>query len=66
MFISIIFFIIIVIVIYIFVPIYAKAKKIKEKHIEEARKRGDLDEVKRLENMSDDQAALEFEDELDK
>ena len=66
MFISIIFFIIIVIVIYIFVPIYAKAKKIKEKNIEETRKRGDLDEVKRLENMSDDQAALEFEDELDK
>lgn len=63
MFISFIFFIIIV-VICIFAVIYTRAGKVKQKHIEEAEKRGDMQEVKRLKDMSDDQAADEFEDEL--
>lgn len=61
--ISIIFFIIIIFV-FMFFAIYARARKVKEKHIKEAEKRGDTEEVKRLKNMSDDQAADEFEDEL--
>lgn len=63
MFISIIF-LVIVAVIFMFAFAYTKARKVKEKHIQEAEKRGDLQEAKRLKNMSDDQAADEFEDEL--
>ena len=36
----------------------------RQKHIDEAEKRGDIKEVERLKNMSDDEAAEEFEDEL--
>ncbi len=63
MFISIIFFVIVA-VICLFAVIYARAKKVKQKHLEEAEKRGDIKEVERLKNMSDDEAADEFEDEL--
>ena len=47
-----------------FAVIYAKAKNVRQKHIDEAEKRGDMQEVKRLRNMSADEAADEFEDEL--
>ncbi len=67
MFISIIFFIV-VIVICMFAVVYAKARKVRQKHIDEhideAEKRGDIQGVERLKNMSDDEAADEFEDEL--
>ncbi len=65
MFISIIFFIVVT-VICVFAVVYAKARKVRQKHIDEAEKRGDMQEVKRLKNMSDDEAADEFEDELSK
>jgi len=61
---SFIIFFIIVAVICIFAVIYAGAKKVRQKHIDEAEKRGDIKEVERLKNMSDDEAAEEFEDEL--
>jgi uncharacterized protein YpmB len=66
MFIIIIIIIIFIVVaaIFIFAGIYARAKKVKQKHIDEAEKRGDMEEVKRLKDMSDDQAAQEFKDEL--
>ena len=63
MFISVIFFIVIA-VIFIFAVAYARAGKVKTKHIKEAEKRGDIEEIQRLKNMSDDEAADEFEDEL--
>lgn len=63
MFISIVF-LIIVAVICAFAVIYARARKVRKKHIDEAEKRGDAQEVKRLKDMSDDEAADEFEDEL--
>ncbi|HRY63268.1 MAG TPA: hypothetical protein P5267_01515 [Patescibacteria group bacterium] len=66
MFISIVFLIAIIAIVCIIAAVYAKAKKVKEKHIEAARKRGDTQEVKRLEEMSVDEAADEFEEELDK
>jgi hypothetical protein len=64
MVISLFLLVIIIGVIFMFAFIYAKARKIKEKHIKEAEKHGDLREAERLKNMSDDRAADEFEDEL--
>lgn len=63
---NLLFIFIIVAVICIFAVIYTRARKVKQKHIEEAEKRGDIQEVERLKNMSDDEAADEFEDELSK
>jgi len=61
---SFIIFFIIIAVICVFAVVYARAKKVRQKHIDEAEKRGDVQEVKRLKDMSDDEAADEFEDEL--
>jgi hypothetical protein len=63
MFISIVFLIIIAII-FAFAAVYARAGKVKQKHIQEAEKRGDMQEARRLKDMSDDQAGDEFEDEL--
>lgn len=65
MFVSIIFLIIIALI-FMFVAVWNKARNIKQKHILDAEKRGDIKEVERLKNLSDDQAADEFEDELSK
>jgi len=65
MFVSIIFLIIIGIICF-FAVVYARARKVKQKHIEEAEKRGDTKEAERLRKMSDDEAADEFENELSK
>ena len=61
---SFIIIFIVIAVICVFAVVYARAKKVKQKHIDEAEKRGDVQEVKRLKDMSDDEAADEFEDEL--
>ncbi|MDD5145855.1 MAG: hypothetical protein PHF44_03370 [Candidatus Pacebacteria bacterium] len=63
MFISIIFFVIIA-VICMFAVVYAKARNVKQKHIADAEKRGDLQEANRLKDMSEDEAADEFDDEM--
>lgn len=57
-------FLVIVAMILMLAFAYSKAKEIKEKHIKEAEKRGDTKEAERLKNMSADEAADEFEDEL--
>jgi len=61
---SLIIFFIVIAVICVFAVIYTRARKVRQKHITEAKKRGDIKEVKRLSDMSDDEAADEFEDEL--
>ena len=61
---SLIIFFIVIAVICVFAVVYARAKKVRQEHIDEAEKRGDVQEVKRLKDMSDDEAADEFEDEL--
>ncbi|MFH1401487.1 MAG: hypothetical protein ABIG40_00795 [Parcubacteria group bacterium] len=66
MFIFIIFFIIIVAVVGMFAGVYARARKVRQKHVDEAEKRGDMKEAKRFKNMSEDEIADEFEDELHK
>jgi len=61
---SLIIFFIVAAVICVFAVIYARAGKVRQKHIAEAEKRRDIKEAKRLSDMSDDEAADEFEDEL--
>jgi len=58
---GIIFLLILILIIWSWV---AKVRKLKQKKINEAEKRDDFEEAKRLKNMDDEDISNEFEDEL--